>query len=208
MLVAFHGSFIDLKKLPNLYLRENLPYPEIAIVGRSNVGKSSLINHLFRSKKIAKVSSTPGKTQLLNFFLIDNRFFLVDLPGYGFAKVDAKMKKKWETKLSQYLSERPQLGAVCVLLDLRHIPTAQDLQMLEWLIYHKKEIVLIFTKADKLSANQRASNKKKIKKILKEKIPHLKPVATIEYTIKEANPRLELMNCFKEFLQENYGVSI
>jgi GTP-binding protein len=129
--------------------------PEVAIAGRSNVGKSSLINALTRRKKLAKTSGTPGKTQLINFFRIDDSFILVDLPGYGFAKVPIPVKKKWERMVDQYLREREPLRGVIVLIDSRRGVMEMDLALLEWLAEADLPACLVLTKTDKLKQADR-----------------------------------------------------
>ncbi|MFQ5508595.1 MAG: ribosome biogenesis GTP-binding protein YihA/YsxC [Leptospirillia bacterium] len=128
--------------------------PEVAFVGRSNVGKSTLINALLNRKGLAKTSSTPGKTQLINFFRINNRFCLVDLPGYGFAKAPKAEQAKWRDRIEGYLKNRETLRLVVVLVDVRHPPTEKDRQMVAWLTHFKRPCLLVATKADKLSRSQ------------------------------------------------------
>ena len=125
--------------------------PEFAFVGRSNVGKSSLINFLTGRNGLAKASSTPGKTRMINYFDINDSFRFVDLPGYGFAKVGKSQFDVWESTLSQYLIESPSLVMIFLLLDIRHAPSLQDRQMLEYLLFHRLPFSIIATKADKLS---------------------------------------------------------
>ncbi len=129
--------------------------PEIAIAGRSNVGKSSLINTLVRRKKLAKTSATPGKTQLINFFRIDAGFVLTDLPGYGFAKVPLPIKKKWQRLVEQYLREREVLCGVIVLIDARRGAMEMDLDLLAWLAEADLPACLALTKIDKLKQRER-----------------------------------------------------
>ncbi|MCB1081317.1 MAG: YihA family ribosome biogenesis GTP-binding protein [Chlamydiia bacterium] len=129
--------------------------PEVAIVGRSNVGKSSLINHLLQSKTVAKVSSTPGKTQRINYFLIDNTFHLVDLPGYGYAKTSKSLQKEWGQWMETYFLERP-LRLVLFLIDSRREGLSlEDAQFLEWAKHHQIPLLVILTKGDKLSKRER-----------------------------------------------------
>ena len=135
---------------------------EFAFVGRSNVGKSSLINSLTSRLKLARTSKTPGRTQLINYFLINDEFYIVDLPGYGFAKVPKEMKKQWGQTMERYIaSKRKKL--VFVLLDIRRVPSDEDIEMLEWLEYNEMDYKIIFTKIDKLSNNERAKQLKAIK---------------------------------------------
>jgi len=141
---------------------EQLDKMEFAFVGRSNVGKSSLINSLTSRLKLARTSKTPGRTQLINYFLINDEFYIVDLPGYGFAKVPKKMKKQWGQTMERYIaSKRKKL--VFVLLDIRRVPSDEDIEMLEWLEYNEMDYKIIFTKIDKLSNNERAKQLKAIK---------------------------------------------
>ncbi len=136
---------------------------EFSFVGRSNVGKSSLINSLTNRKKLAKTSKTPGRTQLINYFIINNEFYFVDLPGYGFAKVPKAMKKEWGKTMEEYLaSNRNKL--VFMLLDIRRIPSGEDLDMLRWLDHFNVPFKIVFTKSDKLSNNEKFKQLKLIKK--------------------------------------------
>ena len=128
--------------------------PEIAFLGRSNVGKSSLINSLLGRKGLARTSNTPGRTQSINFFLINDRFYFVDLPGYGFAKVPKTMRADWGKMADDYLSKRDELVLSVQLVDARHTPTELDRQLHEWLVFRQKSHIIAATKADKLSSNQ------------------------------------------------------
>ncbi len=141
-------------------------FPEVAFAGRSNVGKSSLINTLVNRKKLAKTSSTPGKTRLINFYLINNRLSFVDLPGYGFAKVSLAMKKSWGPMIETYLKERKHLRLVVLILDMRRDPSEEDLSLARWLSYYHRPVVFILTKADKLSKNQTLVRVRKIREAL------------------------------------------
>lgn len=141
---------------------------EIAFVGRSNVGKSSIINALSNRRKLAKVSQTPGKTRLINFFVINNEeFYLVDLPGYGYAKVSKTEKASWGNTIETYLSGRNELKRVVLLVDSRHKPTADDIQMHEWIKFYGYDEVIIATKSDKLSNNELRKSEKIIRDTLK-----------------------------------------
>lgn len=137
--------------------------PQIVLAGRSNVGKSSFINAILNRKKIAKVSSTPGKTRLVNFFLINDRFYFVDIPGYGYAKVSKEMKESFQYTIENYLENSQSLTRAIQLLDIRHLPTADDLTMIHYFRSKGIPILFILTKADKLSSNQRAKSLKDIK---------------------------------------------
>lgn len=151
--------------------REQYPetgLPEIAFVGRSNVGKSSIINALTNRRKLAKVSQTPGKTRLINFFLINNNeAYLVDLPGYGYAKVSKTEKSSWGNTIETYLNDRNELKRVVLLVDSRHKPTADDIQMHEWIKFYGYDEVIIATKSDKLSNNELRKSEKIIREALK-----------------------------------------
>jgi len=128
--------------------------PEIAFAGRSNVGKSSLINTLVNRKHLVKTSSTPGRTRLLNFFAINESFAFVDLPGYGYARVPDAVKKQWGPMIETYLSTRTSLKGVVLITDIRRIPGDEDLSVIEWLKYYGIPKILVLTKADKLSKTQ------------------------------------------------------
>jgi GTP-binding protein len=126
-------------------------FPEVAFAGRSNVGKSSLINTLVNRKRLVKTSSTPGRTQLINFFLVNGSLSLVDLPGYGYAKVPPAVKKKWGPMIETYLSTRPGLAAVVLLMDIRRSPKEEEFRLFDWLAHYGIPVVPVLTKADKLS---------------------------------------------------------
>ena len=125
--------------------------PEVAFAGRSNVGKSSLINVMINRKNLARTSSTPGRTQAINYFRIGQSLYFVDLPGYGFARVPIKVKKSWQKMVETYLSERSNLKAVVVILDIRREPTTADLDLINWLEHYRITCIPVLTKADKLS---------------------------------------------------------
>ncbi len=130
--------------------------PEVAFVGRSNVGKSSLINVLAGRKGLVRTSSTPGRTQLINFFDINNILTLVDLPGYGYAKAPPELRKQWGPMIETYLAGRENLRAVVLILDIRRIPSGGDLDMLGWLERYNIPPIIVLTKCDKLSKNERS----------------------------------------------------
>ena len=137
--------------------------PEIAFAGRSNVGKSTLINSLLNRKKLVKTSATPGKTQLINFFKVNEKFYFVDLPGYGYAKVPESVRCKWKNLVEAYLSERKTLRNVVLIIDSRHNPTIQDRQLLEWLKYFQRPSLIVASKIDKLKRGQVKNHLQKIK---------------------------------------------
>ena len=127
---------------------------EIAFAGKSNVGKSSLINGLMNRKALARTSSQPGKTQTINYYNINNAMYLVDLPGYGYAKVSQKEKEKWGQMIENYLHTSKQLKAVFLLIDIRHEPSANDKQMYDWIVYQGYDPIIIATKLDKINRSQ------------------------------------------------------
>lgn len=140
--------------------------PEVAFLGRSNVGKSSFINSLLGVRGLARTSSTPGRTQSLNFFLINEAFWFVDLPGYGYARAPKDVQAKWNDAAGEYLEKSDRLALSIHLIDARHDPTPKDLQLHEWLIHHDRDHVIVATKADKLSNNELAKNIARAKKAL------------------------------------------
>ena len=140
--------------------------PEIALAGRSNVGKSSFINTLLNRKNLARTSGKPGKTQLLNFFNIDDKLRFVDVPGYGYAKVSKTERAKWGKMIEEYLTSRDNLRAVVSLVDLRHDPSADDVQMYEFLKYYEIPVIVVATKADKIPSGKWNKHESAIKKKL------------------------------------------
>lgn len=180
--VRFVKSIYHIKDKPFPY------YPEFAFVGRSNVGKSSLINSLVKRKKLAHTSNTPGKTRSINYFIVNEKFYLVDLPGYGFAKVSKAERIKWQTMIEQYLTENIDLKYLFVLTDIRHGPQESDLQLIEWLRTHQIPYRIIATKADKLSKN---SIQKHIAKFYKSII---NPEELFIYSAVTEIGRLDLLN--------------
>ncbi len=132
--------------------------PEIALVGRSNVGKSSLINKLLNRRNFARTSSKPGKTCTINFYNIDDKVYFVDLPGYGFAKVSKREKEKWGHMIDEYLNVREHLCQIILLVDSRHDPTNDDITMLNWIRHYGFKVIVVATKSDKLSPRQLSKN--------------------------------------------------
>lgn len=141
--------------------------PEVAFVGRSNVGKSSIINALTNRRKLVKVSSTPGKTRLINYFLINNNSYFVDLPGYGYAKISKEEKKSWGKMIEIYLNGRNELKKVVLLLDCRRKPNEDDLLMYEWIKHYGYKCMIISTKSDKLNKSELSKSEKVIRETLK-----------------------------------------
>jgi len=150
--VAFVGSWEHEHQCPDSN------FPEYAFIGRSNVGKSSLINMITGRKNLARVSNTPGKTQTINYFNVDDRWHLVDLPGYGYAKISKKMRSKWERMIERYLMERRNLVCTFVLLDSRHPLQGIDLEFINWLGQRAIPFVLVYTKIDKLTKAKAIAN--------------------------------------------------
>jgi GTP-binding protein len=156
--------------------------PEIAFAGRSNVGKSSLINVLVNRRKMARTSSTPGRTQAINYFVVNDKLYLVDLPGYGFAKVPLSVRKAWGTMVESYFNTRPNLKGVIVILDIRRDPNNSDKELLNWLNEYKIRSIVVLTKSDKLSKN-------KIKERTRLIVQELNEYSIIDPTIFSAKTR-------------------
>ena len=164
--------------------------PEYAFIGRSNVGKSSLINFLTNRKKLAKTSSTPGKTQLINHFLINEEWYLVDLPGYGYAKTAKTQRKELSGIVADYISRRENLSCLFLLIDARHEAQEIDSFFIEWLGKHGIPFVLVFTKTDKIPAIQFAKNREKYEKMLLESWEGLPPVFSTSVTKKKGKDEI------------------
>ncbi len=158
------AEFVTSAVRPSQY--PTLGLPEIAFAGRSNVGKSSLINCLAQRRKLVRTSRTPGQTQMLNFFNVNGEFLLVDLPGYGFARVPEKVRAQWGPMVESYLSNRPSLLGVVQIMDLRHPPTADDLQLWQWLRDRSIPALAVLTKADKVPQSKRIQHAKQASVIL------------------------------------------
>lgn len=171
---------------------------EIAFAGRSNVGKSSLINMLLNRRNFARVSGNPGKTRTINFYEINDCFRIVDLPGYGYAKVSKSISEGWGDMMENYLSNRQNLLKVIQLVDIRHAPSAQDVQMYEWLRYYDLDGIIVATKADKISRNEMFKNIAVIRKTLNlEKDDLVIPVSSLKKT-----GSTELLEVFDLLLEE------
>jgi GTP-binding protein len=157
--VSFRASALKASDRPQEW------FPHIAVAGRSNVGKSSLLNWLMRQNK-ARVAKAPGKTRMLNFFLINRSYFLVDLPGYGYAKVGRALQEEWGRELGSYLATEERLAGVMPLLDIRHGPSELDLGLQNMLLEHSRERLVVLTKADKVKRGQQANMQFKVQKQL------------------------------------------
>ena len=156
------AEFVTSALKPHQYPPDTLP--EIVFAGRSNVGKSSCINTLLNRKRLVKTSSTPGRTQMINFFCINADFYFVDLPGYGYARVPAEIKKKWGPMVEAYIAKRNTLRGAVVLIDIRRQPGLEDSNLIAWLQHYHIPVILVFTKVDKLSK----LNQKKRKAVIAE----------------------------------------
>ncbi len=198
---TFLRSSVAEDNFPNFKAPDGKPFPEIAIIGRSNVGKSSLINHLVRGPNLAKTSSTPGKTQMINFFMIDEKLLLVDLPGYGYAKVEKSIKIKWAEYLEAYLQNRSSLSLLLLLLDIRRTPTEEDMQLLRFATYFKKQFLLIFTKTDKVNDQERKKSMESSLKIL-EPLHNSSPIEYLYFSIKDPKSRDILIDKINNILQQ------
>ena len=172
------------------------PYNEVAFVGRSNVGKSSLLNTLANNFKLARVSSQPGKTRSINFYLIDGKFFLVDLPGYGFAKVPLSEQKRWRDLIESYLKGRDRLKGVFLLVDSKVGPTEKDLQMKEWLDFYGIPYVVVATKVDKLKQKERRKLEERIREGFKDN-----SIKIIPFSSKTREGRDKLLKELSHFLE-------
>ena len=171
--------------------------PEVAFVGRSNVGKSSLINRLFNRKNLARTSSTPGKTQEINFYLVNGKFHVVDLPGFGYARVSKKQRAKWQQLIGNYITRREVLRVVFQLIDSRHPPTALDKELITLMSESEAEHVILLTKGDKLSGNERFKSIATVKKTLTS-LGQEKPVVLT--SAKDGRGKQELLNWIQTYL--------
>jgi len=161
---------------------------EVAVAGRSNVGKSSLLNHLFHTKHLVKTSASPGKTQALNFFIFEDHVAFADLPGYGYAEVPQSIRKAWGPMVQTYLEKRDPLKVVLFLIDIRRIPNKDDLQFLDWIVQSQKAMILVLTKVDKVSRHERKLNTDKILEALRASNIHY-----VYYSVTKNQGRRELL---------------
>jgi GTP-binding protein len=172
--------------------------PEIAVAGRSNVGKSSLLNHLFHTTHLVKTSSTPGKTQALNFFVFEDAIAFADLPGYGYAQVPQNVRKQWGPMIQTYLENREPLKLVLFLMDIRRVPNQDDLQFLDWIVHSQKGMILVLTKVDKVKRNERQLNTTKILEALGASNIHY-----VYYSTTKNQGRRELLAMIHDALAES-----
>ncbi|GEK58070.1 YihA family ribosome biogenesis GTP-binding protein [Marinococcus halophilus] len=170
--------------------------PEIALAGRSNVGKSSFINSLLARKNLARTSSKPGKTRTLNFYNIEDRFLFVDVPGYGYAKVSKSERAAWGEMMEEYLKSRDVLKAAFLIIDFRHEPTKDDIAMYDYLKFHELPVVIIATKADKITKNKRPRHLKRVKETLNLKSED----QTVVFSAETAQGKDEAWRAIEQFI--------
>ncbi|MGN0328145.1 MAG: ribosome biogenesis GTP-binding protein YihA/YsxC [Lachnospira sp.] len=170
--------------------------PEIAFAGKSNVGKSSLINALINRKSLARTSSQPGKTQTINFYNVNNEMYYVDLPGYGYAKVSQSIKEKWGKLIERYLRNSKQLKAVFLLIDIRHEPSNNDKNMYDWIVYNGYDPIIIATKLDKINRSQIQKNIK----IIKQKLQVKSDTVVIPFSAESKQGREEIWTLIEELI--------
>ncbi|MCR5440416.1 GTP-binding protein [Selenomonas sp. WCT3] len=202
--IITQGKYIASAVKPDQYPENDLP--EIVFIGRSNVGKSSLINSLTRVNNLARVSSQPGKTQTINFFEVGVKiegvegrkaFYLVDLPGYGYAKTGKEKRKIWSKFIEEYFLTSPRLQFVCQLIDIRHDPMASDVEMFEWLVKNNIPVLIVATKADKIGKNARQKNIAAIKRKL-----GIAEVPVLPYSSLKNEGRSDLLDVIGDSLVE------
>lgn len=198
----FITSAFSQEEYPLLLDSSGKPMLEVAMVGRSNVGKSSLINHLLKNDKLAKTSSTPGKTKSINFFSIDQEIALVDLPGYGYAKVPKSIKEQWAQIIDHYLQHRTNLRLILFLMDSRRLPTEEDCELVRWASYNQKSLLIIFTKTDKMKEAELKHNTLTSLGLFNNFL-HSSPIHFLYYSIKNANARMELISKINVLLKDH-----
>ncbi|MDX9858725.1 MAG: ribosome biogenesis GTP-binding protein YihA/YsxC [candidate division Zixibacteria bacterium] len=184
----FVGSFFDMQQIP-VDRR-----PHVALAGRSNVGKSSLLNRLVGRRGLAKVSGTPGKTRSLNFFLVNGAFYLVDLPGYGYARVAKEIKESWGRMIETYLRTSTALAGLILLIDSRREPTPEDVQLLDWLAAREVPALIALTKADKLTRSQLGRQEAHLERDL--------GLSAIVTSVKTGVGKLELQRAITELVED------
>ena len=172
--------------------------PEIAFAGKSNVGKSSLINGLLNRKSLARTSAQPGKTQTINFYNVNKNLYFVDLPGYGYAKVSVEIRAKWGKMIERYLHGSPQLKKVFLLIDIRHVPSENDCMMYDWIVDNGYAPVIICTKLDKIKRSQVQKNLK----LIREKLDLVPGTTMIPFSAQTKQGRDEIWNLIEETLAQ------
>ena len=172
--------------------------PEIAFAGKSNVGKSSLINGLLNRKSLARTSAQPGKTQTINFYNVNKNLYFVDLPGYGYAKVSVEIRAKWGKMIERYLHGSPQLKKVFLLIDIRHVPSENDCMMYDWIVDNGYEPVIICTKLDKIKRSQVQKNLK----LIREKLDLVPGTTMLPFSAQTKQGRDEIWNLIEETLAQ------
>ncbi len=193
---AFVKTAMKQKDWPLLKDLSGHVLPEIAVAGRSNVGKSTLLNHLFKVKDLVKTSSVPGKTQGLNFFTLNQRLAFCDLPGYGYAKVPDTVRKAWGPMIQEYLEKREELKLILFLLDIRRIPNEDDINFLNWASHFNKSVIVVITKIDKVTKQECINNFK----LIKESFP-FENLHYVQYSVPLNTGRDGLINLIHEALQ-------
>ncbi len=188
---------------PTSKLPENT-LPEVAFAGKSNVGKSSLINVLMNRKSLARTSSSPGKTQTINFYNINKQLYLVDLPGYGFAKATEKERARWGQMIENYLNTSKQLKRIFLLVDIRHAPGANDKQMYDWMLYMGFKPIVIATKLDKIKRSQVA----KQLKLVREGLEADKETIIIPFSAQTKQGREEIWQLMDELVEIDFPVAV
>lgn len=187
---------VYLLSAPTLKSCPDSTLPEICLMGRSNVGKSSLINGLVNRKNLARTSNQPGKTQAMNYYEMDGVFYLVDLPGYGYAKVSQKLRLSWEKNMAEYLTKREQLQLILHIIDARHEPSAKDKEYFYWLAEQELPYLVVLSKADKISKNEGIKRQNQVRKLLT-KMNIEVPVVLV--SAEKTRGLEELMSYIKEF---------
>ena len=192
------GVFGPTSKLPEETM------PELAFAGRSNVGKSSLINSLLNRKNLARTSSSPGKTVTINFYTVNEEFFLVDLPGYGYAKASMTERAKWGKMIEKYLSTREVLRAVVLLVDIRHAPTKDDVMMYHWILENGLTPIVVATKLDKIKRSQKDKQIKQVRETLNADVDKeiAKAIKIVPYSSETKQGRDELLAILEELIKE------